>query len=145
MTHDARIAVLFLAAACAQRQVPETRPLGAVGGSEVEINRVIDQALQADGRSQPADSLYAPHAVVIADGKTRRAAPRFAGVGPDGEIAITNTQLEIRGAAAWGDVEYRWVSDRTNQVRVGRASFVLTPAPGRTGWWVVHAHSSVGR
>jgi hypothetical protein len=111
----------------------------------MEINRIIEEAFQADSRSDPADSLYAPHAVIIADGTVRRATPRFAGVGPSGEVAITSTQLEIRGTAAWGDVEYRWVSDRNNQVRVGRASFVLTPARGRTGWWVAHVHSSVAR
>jgi hypothetical protein len=144
MAHEAGIALLILAAACGQRQTPQPRPV-ATERAEMVINQVIDHALQADGRSERADSLYAPHAVVIADGKVRRAAPRFAGVGPDGEIAITNTQLEIRGTAAWGDVEYRWLSSRSNQVRVGRATFVLTPAQGRQGWWIAHAHSSVAR
>jgi hypothetical protein len=144
MGRSRSIALLVLMGACAQQRLPETRAV-LTSASEVEINRVIENALQADGRSEPADSLYAPHAVVVADGRVRRTPPRFAGLGPDGEVAITSTQMEIRGTAAWGDVEYRWVSDRTNQVRVGRASFVLTPAQGRRGWWVAQLHSSTAR
>jgi hypothetical protein len=143
MAREAAVALLLIVGACAQR-APQSRGM-VTPGSEMEINRIIEEAFQADSRSDPADSLYAPHAVIIAEGTVRRSSPRFAGVGPRGEIAITSTQLEIRGTAAWGDVEYRWVSDRNNQVRVGRASFVLTPARGRTGWWVVHLHSSTGK
>jgi hypothetical protein len=144
MFHETRVALLVLIGGCTQQRIPETRVI-AGGGSEVEINRVIEQALQTDGQSQPAESLYAAHAIVIADGRVRRVPPRFAGVAADGEVAVTSTQMEIRGNAAWADVEYRWVSDRTNQARVGRASFVLTPAQGRQGWWVVQAHSSTAR
>jgi hypothetical protein len=124
--------------------MPETRPIVG-GGSEVEISSVIEQAPEADSRSQPADSLYSSHAVVIAEGRLRRLPPRFAGIGAGGEVAITNTQLEIRGTAAWGDVEYRWESGRSNRAEVARASFVLMPAQGRRGWWIVQAHSSVAR
>jgi hypothetical protein len=145
MRFEVGLALLVLVGACSQKQrMPEARPLSS-GGSEVEINRVIESALQADSRLHPADSLYAPHAVVIADGRVRRLPPRYAGVGGAGEIAITNTQIEIRSHAAWGDVEYRWVSGRSNAAQIGRASFVLTPAQGRPGWWIVQAHSSVAR
>jgi len=139
------IVLLLLIAACGGQRMPETRALTS-GGNEVEINRVIEQALEADARSEPADSLYAPHAKVIADGKVRRAGPRFAGVGLRGLVAITNAQLTIRENVAWGDVEYRWTSSGSNQIRLGRASFVLTPARGvrGLGWWIVQAHSSSG-
>jgi len=136
--------MLLLTGACAQPRVPEARPIVG-GGNEAEISSVIEQALEADSRSQPADSLYSPHAVVIADGRVRRQAPRFAGMGPDGEVAITSTQLEMRGTAAWGDVEYRWESNRSNRAELAHASFVLTPAQGRRGWWIVQAHSSAAR
>jgi hypothetical protein len=145
MVPEARLVGLALVlVACGGRRPQEMRALSAAG-TETEITRVVELALQADSGSEPADSLYAPHAVVIAEGRIRRSPPRFAGVGSDGQIAITNTQLEIRGTSAWGDVEYRWVSNRTNQARVGRASFVFTPAQGRPGWWIVHAHSSAAR
>jgi hypothetical protein len=145
MPREGTTAFLILVAACGGgRRIPETRAVVA-GASEVEINRVIEEALQADVRSQPADSLYSSHAMVIADGRVRRLPPRFAGVAAGGEIAITSTQMEIRGGTAWGDVEYRWVSDRTYQARSARASFVLTPAQGRQGWWVVQAHSSTAK
>jgi hypothetical protein len=141
MGREAGPALLLLIGACSQGRMPETRPIVG-GGSEVEISR---QALEADSRSQPADSLYSAHAVVIAEGRLRRLPPRFAGIGAGGEVAITNTQLEIRGTAAWGDVEYRWESGRSNRAEVARASFVLMPAQGRRGWWIVQAHSSVAR
>lgn len=144
MAGDSRLALLLLLGACSHPRMPETRPIVG-GGNEVEISSVIEQALEADSRSQPADSLYSPHAVVIAEGRVRRLPPRFAGIGSGGEVAITNTQLEMRGTAAWGDVEYRWQSGRSNRAEVGRASFVLTPAQGRRGWWIVQAHSSVAK
>jgi hypothetical protein len=140
----AKIALLVLVGACARQRIPEARALVG-GGTEMEISRVIEQALAADGRSEAAESLYAPSAVVIAEGRVRRGPPRFAGVGAEGEVAITNTQIEIRGTAAWGNVEYRWVSDRSNLAQVGRASFVVTPAQGHSGWWIVQAHSSVAK
>ena len=144
MAGEARLLVLLWAGACAQPRMPEARPIVG-GGSEAEISGVIEEALAADSRSQPADSLYSPHATVIAEGRVRRLPPRFAGIGPGGEVAITSTQLEMRGTAAWGDVEYRWESDRSNRAEMARASFVLTPAQGRRGWWIVQAHSSVAR
>ena len=139
-----RLVLLALTAACGTRQVPETRAL-ASGGNEVEISRILESALLLDSRGQPADSLYAPYATIIADGRLRRMPPRFAGVSADGEVAITSSQLQARSTAAWGEVEYRWVSDHANRAQLGRASFVLAPAQGRQGWWIVQAHSSTAR
>jgi hypothetical protein len=121
--------------------MPETRAL-AGGASEIEISQVVEQALQADARLEPAESLYAPYATVIGDGAVRRRPPRYAGVSEGGEIAITSTQLQTRGTTAWGSVEYRWMSDRSQRAQAGRASLVLVPAQGRNGWWIVQAHSS---
>jgi hypothetical protein len=132
------------AASCGGQKMPETRPLPAAG-SEVEINQVMETALEADAAGETADSLYAPYATVIADGRPRRGAPRFAGITEDGEVAITSTRLQSRGAAAWGDLEYRWISTRSNRARTGLATFVLTPAQSRAGWWIVQLHSSTGR
>ena len=139
------LAGAVLAVGCAGRQIPETRAI-AGEGAEVEISGLVEQALEADARGEQADSLYAPHAVVIADGAVRRLPPRFAGViGRDGEVAITNTQMEIRGPLSWGDLEYRWVSNRSNRAQLARASFVAAPAQGRRGWWIVQLHSSTSR
>jgi hypothetical protein len=138
------LALLAVTAACGSRKVPEMRPL-ASSGHEVEISRIMEAALELDGRGESADTLYAPYATIIADGKLRRMPPRFAGVSADGEVAITNSQLQARSTAAWADVEYRWVSERSNRAQGGRASFVLAPAQGRPGWWIVQAHSSTVR
>jgi hypothetical protein len=144
MRRELGLGLFALTAACASGKMPATRTL-ASGGNEVEISRIIEAAVELDGRGEPADSLYAPYATIIADGRLRRVAPRFAGVSEGGQIAITNTQLQSRGTAAWADVEYRWISDRSNRAQVGRASFVLAPAQGRPGWWIVQAHSSTVR
>jgi hypothetical protein len=144
MGRETCLAFLTLAAACATSRMPETRAL-STGGGEAEVSRVIEEALLADSRGQSADTLYAPYVTIVADGRLRRAPPRFAGVAPQGELAITNTQLQSRGGAAWSDVEYRWVSDQSNRFQLGRASFVLTPAQGRQGWWIVQVHSSTVR
>jgi hypothetical protein len=144
VTREVAIVWALLTAGCGAKQLPETHPV-AGAGSEIEIGRTIEQALEADAQAASADSLYAPYATVIADGRLRRGTPRYAGVAGEGEIAITNTQLQIRGAAAWGNAEYRWVSVQSNHAEIGRASFVLVPAQGREGWWIVQAHSSTVR
>jgi hypothetical protein len=139
------IGLLWLAASCAGQTRPPATPSVDPRASEAEISELVERALQADSRGETADSLYAPHAVVIADGRARRGSPRFAGVEPGGQVAVANSQLEIRGTAAWGDVEYRWQSNSENLAREGRASFVVTPAQGRAGWWIVQVHSSTAR
>lgn len=144
MRRDSGLALVFLAAGCAQQRIPETRAL-AGSANEVEINQVVERAMGADGRLEPADSLYAPYATVIGDGTARRRPPRYAGVSEGGEIAITSTQLQTRGTVAWASVEYRWTSDRSQRAQAGRASLVLIPAQGRNGWWIVQAHSSTVR
>jgi hypothetical protein len=135
---------LAVVGACSTGRVAQVQTL-AGSGSEIEVGRTIEQALEADARVESADSLYAPFATIIADGRIRRTVPRYAGVGGRGELAITSTQLQIRGTAAWAAAEYRWVSERSSSAQLGRATFVLLPAPGRQGWWVVQAHSSTAR
>jgi hypothetical protein len=144
MRCEVAIGLLLLTSGCGSSRMPEVRPQSG-GGNELEISRVIEEALEADGRAERADSLYAPYATVIADGRARRGPPRFAGIARQGEVAITNTQLQTRGTTSWGNLEYRWVSGSSNQARVGHASFVLAPAPHRTGWWIVQLHSSTAR
>jgi hypothetical protein len=137
-----RLVLLLLTGACATSRVPETRSL-ASSGNELEVNRIVESAIEAEGRGESADSLYAPYATLVADGRVRRRLPRLAGVGQDGEVAVTSSQLQTRATAAWADVEYRWVGG--NRIQLGRASFVLTPAQGRSGWWIVQLHSSTVR
>jgi hypothetical protein len=123
--------------------MPEVRPQPG-GGSELKISRVLEEVLEADNRAEPADSLYAPYATVIADGRLRRVPPRFAGIAEQGEVAITNTGAN-QWHDAWGNLEYRWVSARSNRAQVGQASFVLSRAQHRSAWWIVQLHSSTAR
>jgi hypothetical protein len=144
VNRESALLAAFLSVGCTTQRLPETRPMPGAG-SEVVIGRTVEEALEADAQARKADSLYAPYATIIANGELRRGTPRYAGVRADGEIAITNTRLQIRGNAAWGDAEYRWISDRSSRAEVGRASFVLVPAQSRDGWWIVQVHSSTVR
>ncbi len=109
--------------------------------AEEPISALIQAAFEADARGEPADSLWAPDATVVADGELRDEPPRFAGVGTGGDIAITQTRLDLRQRVAWLYLEYRWSELKAGAIREGRATVVLTPG-GDDRWRIVHAHSS---
>ena len=120
-------------------------PLGpAPVASDDRVSETIAAALEADARMEPADSLYTPEAVIVADGTERGMLPRYAGVGPGGAIAVTASRLEVRGAVAWAQVEYRWVATREGIAREGQVTFVMVPDQ-RGAWRIRHAHSSTAR
>lgn len=108
------------------------------------MTAILAAALAADGRGERADSLWDPEATVIADGDIRVDVPRFAGVGAGGEVAITESRLDLRQTLAWVYLEYRWSELKAGLVREGRATILLTPKPNG-GWRIVHAHSSSTR
>jgi hypothetical protein len=110
---------------------------------EEPITAVVAAALDADRRLEPADSLWDPEATIIAGGVERYAPPRFAGVEPGGEVAITSTRLDVRSALAWVYVEYRWISLTEAVAREGRATVLLVPRADGRGWTITHSHSSV--
>lgn len=105
---------------------------------------MLTAALSADSRAEPADSLWDPDAIVIANGQLRNAPPRFAGVSAGGEVAITSSRLEVRQSVAWVYLEYRWLSVREGTARDGKATLLLTPRQDGLGWRIMHAHSSTG-
>ncbi len=125
--------------ACASPPRPVT--LGpATASEETVITETLARALQSDPTTQPADDLFSPHAVVIADGEMRRIAPRFAGVSMGGQVAIGTTQFEVRNGIAFGSADYRWLSIKGSMAREGWATFVLAPSDGK--WLILQAHSS---
>ena len=105
------------------------------------LSEVVSEALQADARQEPLDTLYAADALVIADGEVRYGTPRYAGVGGLGSVAVTATRLEVRGSMAWAQAEYRWVSAAGDSAREGRVTLILTPNE-KGAWRIRHAHSS---
>jgi hypothetical protein len=113
--------------------------------AELRVSAILEAAVTGDPKGPDADSLYSPASTVVANGELRLSTPRFAGVQPGGSAAITTSELSVREGFAWAMVQYRWFSTEQNQVRVGRATVVLTPRRGGQGWWIVHAHSSTGR
>jgi hypothetical protein len=135
-------AVLLLAANCAGAHPTPTLVLSP-GAVEEPISAVIAAALQADSQlSTTADSLWAPDATVVANGVLRDQPPRFAGVAPGGEVAITTSRLEVRQSLVWVYLEYRWLSMKDGAARAGRATVLLTRKTDDSGWRIVHLHSS---
>lgn len=131
---------LCLAAACGGAK-PALIPQDT---SVVPDDRLVDLvtvALQADGREETLDSLYATDALVIADGEVRYGTPRYAGISGRGSVAVTSTRLEVRGSMAWVQAEYRWVAAAGDSAREGRVTLILSPNE-KGAWRIRHAHSS---
>ncbi len=137
-----RPALLALGASCAGAHPTPTLVLSP-GAVEEPVSAVIAAALQADSQLlSTADTLWAPDATVVANGVLRDQPPRFAGVGPGGEVAITTSRLEVRQSLVWVYLEYRWLSMKDGVARAGRATVLLTPRTDGAGWRIVHLHSS---
>jgi hypothetical protein len=111
------------------------------GTVEEPVTAVLVAALEADGRFQPADSLWDPEATVVANGTLRYAPPRFAGIDAGGEVAITSSRLEVRQNLVLMYFEYRWISVKEGMARDGKATALLLARP-EGGWRIVHLHSS---
>lgn len=105
------------------------------------LSELVSDVLQADARLEQLDSMYTADALVIANGEVRYGAPRFAGIGGRGSVAVTATRLEVRGAMAWAQAEYRWIAAAGDSASEGRVTLVLTP-DGKGAWQIRHAHSS---
>jgi len=138
--------LLALVGAGACASAPNNTPM-VLSPSSVEepVTAVLVAALDADVRMAPSDTLWTPDATVIANGELRYAAPRFAGIEPGGEVAITSSRLEIRQSLVWVSLEYRWLSVKAGTAREGRATVLLTPRPDGKGWRIIHSHSSVAQ
>jgi hypothetical protein len=134
------VAVLLLSGCGSARTAPT--PILTPGVIEEPITAVLVAALDADSRLQPADGLWDPNATVVANGELRYAPPRFAGVEPGGEVAITSSRLEVRQSLIWVFLEYRWLSVKEGVARAGRATVLLTPRAEGAGWKIIHLHSS---
>ena len=107
---------------------------------ETEVTAVITSALLGEAAGQATDTLYTSSALIVVNGRIRTTSPLFAGIGRDGQLVITSSQLEIRPSSSWSAVDYRWQS-RDGAAREGRATFVLAQVePGK--WRIQHVHSS---
>jgi hypothetical protein len=135
-------ALVTLAVACARATVAPAPRMITPGAVEEPITAVLLAALDADRRMLTIDSLWDPEATVIGNGELRYAPPRFAGIEPGGQVAITSSRLEVRQTLVWVYLEYRWLSVGDGLAREGRATVLLTPRTGGAGWKIVHLHSS---
>ena len=136
-----KLSLLLLAVGCGHPPAAPP-PVLSPGVVEEPVTAVITAALDADRRMATADSLWDPDATVVANGELRYAPPRFAGIEPGGDVAITSSRLEVRQSLVWVYLEYRWLSVKDGLARDGKATVLLTPRSGATGWKIVHLHSS---
>jgi hypothetical protein len=129
-------------AGCVTRTQHVAPAAGAVAlGTPELIQNMARQALLLDAAGdRAADTLYAPEALVVANARTRFAAPRFAGVGYGGRVTVAAAAVTLEGRFAWVMVDYRWSNSERNQAEAGRATFVCEEKP--RGWKIVHVHSS---
>jgi hypothetical protein len=133
--------LLVLLAGCGKGPVAPA-PVFTPGAVEEPVTAVIQAVLDADRRMATADSLWDSDATVISNGELRYAPPRFAGIEPGGQVAITSSRLEVRQALVWVYLEYRWISVSDGVAREGKATVLLTPRNTGGGWRIVHLHSS---
>jgi hypothetical protein len=134
------VRLVALVAACAKPQ-PAPAPILTPGAVEEPITAVLMAALDADRRMTTVDSLWDSEAAVVTNGELRYAPPRFAGIEPGGQVAITSSRLEVRQSLVWVYLEYRWLSVADGLAREGKATVLLTPR-STGGWKIVHLHSS---
>lgn len=133
--------LVSLVVACAKPQAG-TPAAFSPGVVEEPVTAVLLAALEADRRMATSDSLWGPEVTVVANGQLRYAPPRFAGIEPGGQVAITSSRLEVRQTLVWVYLEYRWISVADGLARDGRATVLLTPRIDGGGWKIVHLHSS---
>jgi hypothetical protein len=135
-------------AACSQAPPPEptlrtpvTTSLEALEADSV-ADVLIQHLLRSEALLEESDSLFAPGAIVIADGEGRLSVPRLAGVGIGGRIQVVTSQVSTRGAFVWGVLEYRWLPVfESDAVRGGVATVVIARLLDGA-WRIVHLHSS---
>jgi len=130
----------LLTTGCGGRAAP-VPPLVAPPAAEL-LAELASAALLADARLEQDDHLYAEEVEIIADGRRRSAAPRFAGIEPGGQVVVGSTRVDLRGGCAWALVEYHWLGTGENVIREGRATLVFARTADGQRWLVTHAHSS---
>jgi hypothetical protein len=102
----------------------------------------IRQLLASESTLEEPDSLFAPGALVLADGELRGSLPRLAGVGIGGRVQLVTSQVSTSGAFVWGVLEYRWLPlFESDAVRVGVVTLVIAKRRDDS-WRIVHLHSS---
>lgn len=139
------LCVMIVLAACAPKAPPPAvGPLLADPDAEQRVSQVIEAIVTGDPHGPIIDTLFTPGATVIANGSVKLGSPRLAGVMPGGQSAVTSSQVNVRQDVAWATIDYRWFSEDKTQIRLGKATMILTPTRSGT-WKVVQMHSSASR
>lgn len=127
--------------ACVSRPVAPRSAVPTAAELPDDVQALVRLALTLDAAAdRAADTLYAPDALVVANARTRLAAPRFAGVSLGGRITVAATTVTMESRFAWVIVDYGWVDVARRLAEAGRATFVCEH--GQRGWKIVHVHSS---
>ena len=134
-------------ASCAPKQPPSVSATALASPAAMladSIGRsIIARAMNADAQLRDPDSLYIANAEIVANGRARADAPRFAGVDSGGTIQLGSSRIAVTGAFIWGSVQYLWLPrDSAHKPAEGWATFII----GQTvsgAWRIYHVHSSV--
>ena len=125
---------------------PIPRPSATLPSDDTDaLEALASYALEADARMEEADSLFVPDAEIIAAGRRRSGAPRFAGIEAGGQVALGSIRVDQAGNFAWASFDYRWLAADQDRFHEGRATVVFSrvaTATGR-GWRIAHIHSSL--
>jgi hypothetical protein len=134
-------------AACAPSAPAGPAPAKRLANPDAEndVSLVIDAMVAGDARGRSTDTLFAPSAIVTANGVTRFINPRLAGVETGGLSAVTATEVNVREDVAWATFDYRWFSEDKTQVRVGRGLMVLIPKRAGHGWAITALQTAQSR
>jgi len=136
----------LLLLACAPKSAgPAPSPRLANPDAENDVSLVIEAVVVGDPRGRSTDTLFAPSATVLANGATRFASPRLAGVETGGLSAVTASEVNVRENVAWATFDYRWFSEDKKQVRLGRGLMVLIPKRGGRGWVITALQTAQSR
>ena len=139
-------ASIALLLACSPKQAaPAPSPHLANPDAENDVSLVIEAVVVGDARGRSTDSLFAPSATVTANGMTRFANPRLAGVETGGLTAVTASEVNVRQDVAWATFDYRWFSEDKKQARLGRGLMVLIPKKGGHGWSITALQTAQSR
>lgn len=128
------LAALLAGCASSSNKVPAPGPNLATPDAENEVSVVIEALVTGDVRPGATDTLFAPSAIVTANGAARFSNPRLGGIAIGGLAAVTASEVNVRKDVAWASFEYRWFSEDKTQVRLGRGLMVLVPKRAGHGW-----------
>lgn len=150
MTWRPLVALVLTGVAACTTALPRSQPTvgpgmtATIGALEADSvgNLLLARLLDAENRLVEPDTLFAPEAIVVADGEPRISTPRLASSRVGGQIQLVSTRLSARGGFVWGVFEYRWVPRFSSDALSQGLATIVIGLQSDGGWRILHLHSS---